>query len=148
MGRGDKADASKPPATGNDLRLQYLFDRGAQCEIGIADDAGANPCAAIAAAGAHRRDTVGEFDFANRAHLCGPMGAVHRQPFEIDGRGDIVTAAGVGQEIRQQIAAGLRPIDQMMVRIDNRQLGIDDRLLPPCEPIRPHREMQAGRGRW
>jgi hypothetical protein len=73
----------------------------------------------------HRRNTVGELDLADRAQLDRALGAVHRQPFEVDGRRDVVSAAGVGEEVRQQIAAGLGPVDQVVMRIDDRQPGLD-----------------------
>jgi len=57
-----------------------------------------------------------------------------------------MAAAGVGQQIRQQIAAVLGPIDQVVVRIDNRQAGFDDFLMTAFEPFRPHCQMHAGRG--
>jgi hypothetical protein len=71
------------------------------------------------------------------------LGAVHRQPFEVDGRGDVVSAAGVGEQVRQQIAAGLGPVDQMMMRVDDRQFGFDDLLAAPVEPVLPDRQMRA-----
>ena len=91
-----------PPAT--IIASSTFAHARAQREIGMADDAGADARLAVAAAGAHRRDAVGELDLADRAHLLRPVGAIHREPFEIDGGDDIVSAADVGQQVRQQIA--------------------------------------------
>jgi hypothetical protein len=54
-----------------------------------------------------------------------------------------MAAAGVGQEIGQQIAAGLGPLDQMMMRIDDGQIGLDDFLVAAFEPLRPDCQMHT-----
>jgi len=54
-----------------------------------------------------------------------------------------VSAAGVGEKVRQQVAAGLGPVDQMMMRVDDRQLGLDDLLAAPVKPVLPDRQMRA-----
>src|SRR6516225_9178062 len=59
----------------------------------------------------HRRDPIGEFDLADRTQVGGAPGAIHRQPFEVDSRCDVVPAAGIGEELGQQIEAGLGPVD-------------------------------------
>ena len=113
----------------------------------MSDDAGTDAGFAVAAAGAHRRDAVGELDLADRAHLRRPVGAIHRQPFQIHGRGDVVAAGGdVGQQVGQQVAPAFRPVDQVMVRIDDRQVGLEGRLAPLVEPLRPDRQVRADRG--
>ena len=116
----DEADPAKPSAAGHDHRLEHRLDPRPEREIGIADDAGADLGLAIGAARRHRRDAVGELDLANRAPLGGAAGAVHRQPFEVDRRGDVVPGAGIGQEIGQQVAPGILAIDQVMMRVDDR----------------------------
>jgi hypothetical protein len=57
-----------------------------------------------------------------------------------------MAAAGVGQQIREQIAAGLGPLDQVVMRIDDRQIWLDDFLVAAFEPLRPDRQMHACRG--
>jgi hypothetical protein len=114
----------------------------------------------------HRRDPIGEFDLADRAQLDGARGAVHRQPFEVDSRSDVVPAsrasgactagvkrscaspraADIGEELGQQISAGLGPVDQVMMRVDDRQVGLDDFLAPPVEPALPDWQVHARRG--
>ena len=84
MRGGDEADAAEAAAAGRDHRLQHLLDRRAERQIGIADDAGADPGLAVGPGGGHRRHTVGELDLADRPQLGGAVGAVHREPFEID----------------------------------------------------------------
>ena len=75
-----------------------------------------------------------------------PVGAVHLAAFLEAGRGDVVAAADIGQQILKQIAVA-RPVPHMMVGIDDRQLGLDDLFLPPVEPVRADRRMAAGRDR-
>ena len=140
---GDEADAAEAAAAGRDHRLQNLLDGRAERQIGVADDAGADPGIAVRPRGGRRCDAVGELDFADRAQLGRALGAVHRQPFEIEGRGDVVAAPGVGGQFRQQIAACLGPLDQMMMRIDDRQIGLDDLLAAAVEPVLANRQMRA-----
>ena len=146
MRGGDKADAAKAAAAGADHRLQKPLDRRAERQIGVADDAGADARLAVGAAGAHRCDAVGELDLADRAQLDGTFGAVHREPFEIDARRDVVSGADIGEQLRQQIAPGLGPVHQVMMRVDDRQIGLDDLLAAAIEPVRPDRQMRADRG--
>src|SRR5262249_57904959 len=73
----------------------------------------------------------------------GPWARYIRQPFEIDGRGDAVTVACVGEQFGQQVAAGFGSLDQMMMWVDDRQIGLDDLLAAAVEPVRPDRQMRA-----
>jgi len=94
----DESNAAEPAAARHDHRLQHLGHAAADHQVGVADDAGADPRLAVAAAGAHRRDAVGELDLADRTQLDGPLGAIHRQPFQIHGRDDVVPAVDIGQQ--------------------------------------------------
>ena len=47
MRGGDEADAAETPAARFDHRLWHLFDRGAEGEVGVEDDAGADLRSAI-----------------------------------------------------------------------------------------------------
>ena len=101
--------------------------RVAQRQVGMADDAGAGARRAVDAAGAHRRDAVDELGLADRLHLDRPVGAVHRAALDEDRGRDVVAGAGVGQQLVQQVAM-VGVIPQMMVRIDDRQVRLEDRL--------------------
>jgi hypothetical protein len=52
-----------------------------------------------------------------------------------------------GEQFRQQVAAGLRAVDQVMMRVDNRQIGLDDFFAALVEPLLPDRQVQAERRR-
>jgi len=147
MRGGDEPDATKAAAAGRNHRLQHLLDRRAERQIGIADDTGADLRLPVGPARSHRPDAVGEFDFAHRAQLGGACCAVHRQPFEVHSRGNVVPAPQIREQFRQQVAAGLRAVDQVMMRVDNRQIGLDDFFAAPVEPLLPDRQVQAERRR-
>src|SRR5438128_8159689 len=98
------ADAAEPAVAGSDLRLQHARYAVAQAQVGMPDNAGAQPALAVLSARAHRRRAVDEFDFADRLHLRRAVGAVHRAAFDKDALRDVVTAAGISKQLVQQIA--------------------------------------------
>ena len=128
------------------MLLEDALGAAADPQIDIADDAGDAARLAVFARRAHRRDAVDEFGLAERFQLLRTVGAVHLAAFLEAGRGDVVAAADIGQQILKQIAVA-RPVPHMMVGIDDRQLGLDDLFLPPVEPVRADRRMAAGRDR-
>src|SRR5208282_4969837 len=87
-----------------------------------------------------------EFGLAQRPQLQRAVGAVHLAAFLETGRGHVVAAADVGEEICEQIAVA-RPVPHMMVWIDDRQLWFDRLLFPLVEPVRAYRRVTAGRDR-
>ena len=115
-------------------------------QIDIADDAGDAARRAVFARGAHRRDAGDELGLAERFQLLRAVGAVHLAAFHEAGRDDVVAAAEIGQQILEQVAVA-RPVPQMMVRIDDRQIGFEDLLAALVEPIRPHGGVTARRNR-
>ena len=80
---------------------------------------------AVAAAGAHRRDAIGELDLADRAQRFGPAGAVHRAAVDIDGGDDVVAGCDVGGHLLDHVAQAAA-VPEMVMRIDDRPRGIDD----------------------
>src|SRR6185369_4677960 len=129
------ADAAEAAVAGSDLRLQHARYAVAEAQVGMPDNAGAQPALAVLSARAHRRRAVDEFDFADRLHLGRPVGAVHRPAFDKDALRDLVTAAGVGEQLVEQVAVPA-PIPQMMVRIDDLERRLQDLLFPPRPPCR------------
>src|SRR5580700_7510198 len=89
------ADAAEAAVAGSDLRLQHARHAVADAQVGVPDNAGAQPALAELSARAHRRRAVDEFDFADRLLLRRPVGAVHRAAFDKDCLRDVVTAAEV-----------------------------------------------------
>jgi hypothetical protein len=58
-----------------------------------------SPALAELSARAHRRRAVDEFDFADRLQLRRPVGPVHRAAFDKDALRDVVTAAGISEQL-------------------------------------------------
>ena len=135
-------DAAEPSAAGADMRLQHRPHARPKPQVGMADDAGADLRLAVATRGAHRRDAIDELGLADRPHLLRPARAMHRAALHEHRGDDVVATVGVGQQIVEHVAPA-RPFPQMMVRIDDRQLGLEDRLGPPREPVVAHRQIGA-----
>ena len=127
-------DAAEAAVAGGDFRLEHRARGFAEQQIGVADDAGAHRGAAVAAARAHRGDAIGKFNFADRPQRFRPAGAVHRAAIDIDGGDDVVAGCDVVGDLLDQIALAAA-IPQMMMRIDDRALGVDDFLLAQREPV-------------
>ena len=139
------------------VRLQHLVDPFAEGAVGVADDAGAGAHIAVDAARRHGRDAVDELGLAHRLHVLGPVGPIHRPALHEDGGDDVVAAAQVGEQLLQQVTRRTRPnpgeavgvcrkvgchwrapastVPQMMVRIDDRQFGLEDRFLHALTPV-------------
>src|SRR5262249_13728548 len=147
------ANAAKASAAGAQMCLEHRLDPAAEAQVGVADDAGAGPRLAVGAAGAHRRDAIGEFGLAHLPQLDGPAGAQHGTGLDADGGNDVVTAGGVGDELLQQVAP-IGSIPEMMMWVDDRQLGLENGLPATIEPSLAHRQIEVawrgcgwGRGR-
>ena len=123
---------------------QLFSEEGAQ--ICVADDPGAGAHLTVEPARRHRGDAVHELDLADGLERFGPADAVHRAALEVDGRTDIVTALQIREQLVEEIPRHLpddlhewvigrrhilqnlgRPIPEMMMRIDDRQIGLEDR---------------------
>jgi hypothetical protein len=134
------SDAAETAVAGGDLRLQHSHDAVAEAQIGMPDDAGAQPALAVAAARGHRCRAIDEFDFADRLYLARAVGAVRRTTFDKDAVRDVVAAAGVGQQLVEKVAVPVA-IPQVMVRIDD----LERRLQYPLLPLRPPRRIAVAR---
>ncbi len=122
------AHAAESPAAGPDLRLQHRLDPVAQREIGVADDAGGDPCGTVATAVAHRGDAGDELGFADRTQFLRAVGAVHRMALQEHGGDDVVARSQVREQFVQQVTM-IWTVPKVMMRINNRQIRIED-LLP------------------
>ena len=127
-------DAAEAAVAGDNLCFKNRARGFAQQQIGVADDAGADRGGTVAAAGAHRGDAIGEFNLADRPQRFRPAGAIHCAAIDIDGGDDVVAGCDVGGELLDQIALAAA-IPQMMMRIDDRAVGIDDVLSSQRQPV-------------
>src|SRR5438067_1287560 len=117
-------DATKAAVARGNFRLKHGARGLAEQQIGVADDAGADRGETVAAARAHRRRAIGEFNFAKGAQRFRPAGSIHRAGLDIDGCDHIVSGPNVGGQLFDQITLATA-IPQMMMRIDDRPRGIE-----------------------
>ena len=111
-------DAPKAAIAGGDLRFQYTRDGVAEPQIGMTDDTRAQPALAVTPTRAHRRRAVDRFNFADWLQLGGAIDAVHRTALDKDAVRDVVAAAGIGEQLVEQVSM-LVTVPEMVVRIDN-----------------------------
>jgi hypothetical protein len=93
------ADAAKATVAGSDLGLQHPRDPVTQSQIGMTDDAAAEPRRPVLAAGAHRRRPIDELGFADGLHFDRAVSAVDRAALDKNGLSDVVAAAGIGEQL-------------------------------------------------
>src|SRR5207249_4277518 len=87
-------------------------------------------------------DAVDELGLAERLLLLRPVGAVHLAAFLKAGCNDFVAGTDIFEQILKQITVA-GPVPQVMVRIDDRQIGLEDLLTPLVQPVRAHRRMTS-----
>src|SRR5207244_9702707 len=146
MPSGTIADAFEAAAGDRDVLLEDSLGAAADPEIDIADDPGDATRRPIFAGCAHRRDAVDELGLAKGFQFLRPLGAVHLAAFLKAGRDDVVAAADIVEQILEQVAVAW-PVPHVMVRIGDRQLGLDDLFTALVEPVRPDGGMAARRDR-
>ena len=139
------ADAAEPVTAGADMSLQNVAGFLAVAQIDVADDAGTDFRRTVAAGGAHRGDAVDEFGLADRAESLRTLGSVHGAALQENGGDDVVAAVDVGQQVVEHVYP-VRAIPEMVVRIDDRQVGLQDRLFAAREPVVADGDVGAGRG--
>src|SRR5271169_1735926 len=131
---GRVAHAAKPPAARSDMRLEHRLDLITQGQIGVTDDAGGHPDGSIAATRTHRGDAGDKLRLADWAHLGRTGRAVHRTAFEKYRGDDVVPGGEIGARLVEEIAM-VRTIPEVMMGVDDRQRGIEDRFAGLlCEP--------------
>ena len=121
------AHAAEAPAAGPDMRLQHRLHAVAEREVGEAHDARGDARRPVGAARAHRRHAGDELGLAHGPHLLGARGAIHRMALDEDGGDDVVPGADVVEELVQEIAV-VGPLPQVVMRVDDGQVGLEDRL--------------------
>jgi hypothetical protein len=129
----DMANAAKAVAAGANMGRQYRFDPVAQAQIRVADNSGADFGLTVDPTCAHSRDAIDELGLAYGPHFHGPGLTVHGAGLHEHGCEDIVSTADIEEQIIEQITPTWS-IPQVMVRIDDRQIGLENRLFAPVEP--------------
>ena len=77
--------------------------------------------------GSPRADAVGELDLAERAQRFRRLGVRERERLDVDRRDDAMAGARIGQVVVDHVAQR-RPVEQVVVRVDDRQFGLEDGL--------------------
>ncbi len=138
-----KADAAKAPATSAQMRLEHGLDLAAQQQVGVADDAGGHPARPVRAAGAEGCRAVDELGLAHRAQRGRGVLVVHGVGLDRDGGANVVAGGQVAQHVLHEVAvAGVIP--QVVVGVDDRQLGLEDLLLLQGQPLGPDGKVRGG----
>jgi hypothetical protein len=122
-------DPSKTIAAGPAFRFQYGSNLGAKREVGKPDDGCTRAKMPVEPRGRLSRNSVHEFDFANRAHLFRTGFAVHGPALRENARHHIVAGNDVREIFGKEVALA-RPIPKMMVSIDDRLIRIQHLLGP------------------
>ena len=144
--RGGVAYASEPRA-GRHVRLEYAAGRGAQGQVNMTHDRRAGPDITVDPARRHGGDAIDELGLAHGPE--GRLGAapVHGAALHVDRRHDLVPAGHVRQQFVEEVAGreadhglegmgwrrqvgtpGARPVPEVVVGIDDRQVRLEDRL--------------------
>ena len=140
---GSVADAAEARACDGNMILEQRRRAIAEREIDHADDAGARARLAMTAAGAGRRDAGYILRLAQRLLFLGAARAIHLRALHEDRAADVVAAAGVAQQVGQDIdLVGVRP--EMVMRVDDRQARIEDRLDGLLQPVFAHDDLHRG----
>ena len=143
-------DASKALRAGRDLRLEHRCHLVTQPQVGRADDAGCHPGLTILATGAHGRNALHELGLADNSELFRTVGPIHRGALDEDRLAHAVLP-GVFEQFLEQVAVA-RSVPQVMMRVDNRQLRFEGRLVGQCQPVLERTATRGGRlghrARW
>ena len=120
------------------MHFKNAINLFAEKEVREADNAGASFGRTVDAARRHCGDAVDELGFAYGRQSKIAAGGIHGVALQIDGRENLVAVIGVGEKLIEQIS---RPaIPEVMMRIDDRQIGRENLFAPPSKPSRIDRE--------
>ena len=117
----------KAPIAGRNQRLQHRSGRCTAQQIGMTHDAGTRLHRAINAARRHRSHAVDKLGLTDRTHFGWSCSAIKGSAFDKHGRLNPVPRTGISQQFIKQIAM-VGSVPEMVMRIDDRQIGFDDRL--------------------
>ena len=130
-------DAAEQPLPGLGVGVEDLVEVGAVAQVGVRDDAGdgrgvGEPCP-------ERRGLLGHvLGLTDAPQVLGPVGPVARVAFHEHRRHHVVPRPRVGAEVVEPVAAqeAAPGGPEMMVGIDDLDVGIDDLLGHLREPLR------------
>ena len=138
------ADAPEPVRGDRGERVEHFARAASQCQISMADNPRAGPARPIQPARRLRRDTIDEFHLAHRLQRLAIGRVVKRAALHEDRADDVVPAGEVGVELIEGVVRIIdqrgdkgvmrfgkhrdhrAQIPQVVVRVDNRQIGFED----------------------
>ena len=123
------------------MGLKHGADGLAEAKVGVGDNSGTDPRAAELAASTHCPHAIGELGFAKALHRLRCAGTVHRTCLDEDAGAHVVTRREIVAIVVEQVAQS-RPVEEMMMRVDDWLIGIERRLHPSREPIASDRNIQ------
>jgi hypothetical protein len=132
------ADAAKAAAAGRDLRVQHVGGLVADPQVDGADDSRRDPGLAVGARRAHGGDAVDELGLPDAAIGFQSVRLEHGAAFDEHGRHHVVPAGEVVEDFVEQVAlllAFVPLVPQVMVRIADRQLGLERRFVHFRQPV-------------
>src|SRR6185369_3568259 len=125
---GDLTHSAKPVGCQGRRAIKHVTDLIAKPQVGMSDNGGTNAAVAVRTAVCHCADAVGELDFSERAQNFRPVRPGERLGFNEYRGDDPVTGIGVCQVVVEHVSQR-RPIKQVVVRIDDRQVRVEDRFI-------------------
>ena len=128
------ADALEARTGCGHVRAQHVLRGCPERQVDQADDARGDARGAVGAARRHGGDAVDELGLAQRAQRGRTVRAVAGRALDEDRALDFVAAAGVAQQVGEQVAMG-REIPQVMVRVDDCQIRLEDRFRRLGQPV-------------
>lgn len=103
-------------------------------QVGVADDPRADAAIAVDPAGADRPNSVGEFDLAQGPQHLGAIDARKGSRLDIDRSHDPMTGLHIGKVFVEHVPQW-RPMEQMVMGIDDPDLRLKDRLVAPDQKL-------------
>ena len=131
--RRSMTDTSKTLRAGRDLRLEHWRHLVTEPQIGGANDTRRHPRLTILATRAHRRDSLDKLRLANHFERVRSVGTIHGCALDKDRLPHVVRRC-VCYEILEQIAVA-RSIPEVMVRVNDRKVGLDRRFVGQRQPV-------------
>ena len=127
------ADTAKAPAGRLDVRIEGVVEMCAIGQVDMPDDAG-NGRPVRVLRGEPIRAGCDEFGLTDASQVGGAFGAIRSVALHEQRGNDVMAARGIGRELGRTVEQRSADRPQMVVRVHDRSLGIDDRLDDLVEP--------------
>jgi hypothetical protein len=126
--------------------LEDALGTRAELQIDKADNACDAPRRPIFARLAHCRDAADELGLTQGLELLRTAGAIHLASLLVTRGADVMAGPEIGEQLRKQIAI-IWAIPEVMMGVDDRQLRLDDLLVPLVEPALADRGLHCRHAR-